>query len=58
MTIEMLPIMGRLVIVLGEQGLKHGHRRTAVGGLGVLAVRPDQMFVAGGDIAAAGIAHE
>ncbi len=58
MTIEMLPIVGRLVIVLREQGLEHGNRRTAVGGLGVLAVRPDQMLVAGGDVAAAGIAHE
>ncbi len=55
--VEVLPVVGRLVVVLGQQALEHGDGGAAVLGAGVLAVGPDQMLVPGGDVAAAGIAH-
>ena len=55
--VEVFTIMGRLMVVLREQPLQHGYGRPAIRGLGEFAVSPDQVLVAGGDVAAAGITH-
>ena len=54
----MLAIVQRLVIVGVEQPLEDLHGLVTVGRLREVPARGNQMFVAGGNVAAAGIAHK
>ena len=56
--VEMFAVVQRLMIVLAEQVLQNLDRGAAVGGLPMLAVGPDQVFVARGNVTAAGVAHD
>ena len=53
----MFAIVQRLVIVGVEQTLEDLYGLVAVGRRREVSARGDQMFIAGGNIAAAGIAH-
>jgi glycosyltransferase involved in cell wall biosynthesis len=57
MVIEMFAVVGGLMVVLGQQSLEYRDGGPAIGGLGMVPIALDQMFVTGCDVAAAGIAH-
>jgi hypothetical protein len=57
MGVEMLPVMARLMVIFTEQATQHADRRLAVFGMRMWTIVFDQMAVAVGDIASAGIAH-